>query len=167
MFHTNRTFDVLYTGYENDGSTVIDADLPVGACVCTVEGASSIDSETGLQKVTRPATANLVRARKLIVAASDNLINVNSIPNASAPTKRKGGVVTVYDPCHPANQEVYALCATSVEVYDSLVPADGSFALVDNDAADAADIEGAIVAYARTANASGSNALTKVRLMPQ
>ena len=105
MFHTNRTFDVLYTGYENDGSTVIDADLPVGACVCTVEGASSIDSETGLQKVTRPATANLVRARKLIVAASDNLINVNSIPNASAPTKRKGGVVTVYDPCHPANQD--------------------------------------------------------------
>lgn len=150
MSQLNRVMSVYYDGYKNNGSTAIDADLSVGACVCTVEGASSIHEETGLQRVTRPETANLTRAKKYIVADSSNLLNVNSIPDTSgAPTKRKGGVIQVWNPAHPDNAEVLALVASNVAAGDSLIATYDSFSLSDAGSLDAAILNHSIVGVAR------------------
>lgn len=166
MNQTDRYIPVYYTGLENDDSTVINADLPIGGCVLSVELADSLETVTGqkLQKVTRPSTANLARAQKFIVAKNDNLSNVNAAHVSGTANRRAGGIVMVYNPYHPANTQITALIANSIDAGDSLIPADGSFALAENDAADAADIVGSIVGYAREANSSGAAALKKISL---
>jgi hypothetical protein len=157
-FDQNRVFPVVYTGFENDGTTVIAADLPAGGCVCTVENTGAVDTETSLQEVTRPATANLNRAKKYIVAPGQNLTDINRIVD-TATGRRKGGVVFVHDPNHCANAEVRALVTGSVAVGDTLIAVNAQFHLAVA-TRDAAMIVGAPVAVAREVNASGTNLRT-------
>lgn len=163
---TDRYIPKYYTGYKIDGTTVVDADVPLGGCLFGLE-VDGVETETGqsLQKVIRPeggSAAALAMAQKYIVAKPDNLANVNSAHPDGTAGRRKGGIVWVYNPYHPANFQMNALIANSIDVGDSLVPVTNDFALGENDAADAADIVGSIVGYARELNSSGSAALKKI-----
>lgn len=159
---TDAIIPMFYDGYLNDGTTVINADLPKGAVLCTVETASAIDTTTGLQKLTRPATAQLATAKKFVVHDSTRFPEINSDDSATAANKRRGGIIYVYNPNHPANQQVPALVNSSVSVGTNLVATDGQFYL-SAQTLDASAIDNARVGVCRQAT-SGSVAVVNIGL---
>ena len=126
-----RFIPVYYDGYNAVGDTAINANLPMGGCVVTIEAARGIYSSGGqsIDRVTQPTTATLGSAfRKYIIAEGSDLSKVNTIDPAVT-NRRIGGVVYVYNPDHPENRTVPALVAASTAAAATVGAQNNSFEL--------------------------------------
>jgi hypothetical protein len=144
---------VSYDGYKNDGTTAVDASVPLGGIVTLKDAPDSL----GSMVVCRPETATLENTKFIVVGVSPE---VNESVSSGI---RRGGQIKVI-PVKTAVGFQDVLVANGVAANDAIIPANDSFAGVAATSVASIAAIAAFIGYCRVANSSGANALRRTQL---